>query len=142
MYEFSPISDRIARMKTRYRDTPFILDTERALIVTDTYTKHKHAPAALKKAQSLYDVCERMTIRVEDDELIVGNIGKYYKGTTMWPENDGMTWLYGELESGVFDAREAQDEPMEFPQEERDLLYTPSARKQTIFLIRRLLWLT
>jgi len=124
MYEFSPISDRIARMKRHYRDTPFTLDTERALIVTDTYIKHKHAPAALKKAQSLYDVCEGMTIRVEEDELIVGNIGKYYKGTTMWPENDGMEWLYGELESGVFDVREAQDEPMNFPQEEKDLLYT------------------
>jgi hypothetical protein len=23
MYEFSPISDRIAKMKTHYRDTPF-----------------------------------------------------------------------------------------------------------------------
>ena len=65
-----------------------------------------------------------MTIRVEKDELIVGNIGKHYKGTTMWPENDGMAWLYHELETGIFDAREFQDEPMSFPQEERDLLYT------------------
>jgi len=48
MYEFSPVSDRITRMKARYRDTPFTLDTERALIVTETYRKHKHAPASLK----------------------------------------------------------------------------------------------
>ena len=65
-----------------------------------------------------------MTVRIEEDERIVGNIGKHYKGTTMWPENDGMVWLYNELETGVFDAREFQDEPMSFPQEERELLYT------------------
>lgn len=124
MYSFRPVSDRVARMKERYRDNPFVLDAERALIVTETYRKHKHAPAAIKKAQSLYDACAQMTIRVEDDELIVGNIGKYYKGTTMWPENDGMGWLYHELETGEFDAREFQDEPMDFPQEERDLLYS------------------
>jgi pyruvate formate-lyase/glycerol dehydratase family glycyl radical enzyme len=124
MYEFSPVSDRVTRLKERYRNTPFTLDAERALIVTETYKRHKHAPAALKKAQSLYDVCEKMTVRIEEDERIVGNIGKHYKGTTMWPENDGMVWLYNELETGVFDAREFQDEPMNFPQEERELLYT------------------
>jgi pyruvate formate-lyase/glycerol dehydratase family glycyl radical enzyme len=124
MYEFSPVSKRVARLKERYRNTPFTLDAERALIITETYKNHKHAPAALKKAQSLYDVCEKMTVRIEEDERIVGNIGKYYKGTTMWPENDGMAWLFNELETGVFDAREFQDEPMNFPQEERELLYT------------------
>ena len=111
-------------MKELYREAPFVLDAERALIVTETYRTLRHAPSAIKKAQSLYDACEKMTIRVEDGELIVGNIGKHYKGTTMWPENDGMAWLYRELETGSFDAREFQDEPMEFPQEERDLLYT------------------
>jgi pyruvate formate-lyase/glycerol dehydratase family glycyl radical enzyme len=124
MYSFRAVSDRVSRMKELYRDTPFVLDAERALIVTETHKRHKHAPAAIKKAQSLYDVCEQMTIRVENDELIVGNIGKHYKGTTMWPEYDGMAWLYHELETGIFDAREFQDEPMSFPQEERDLLYT------------------
>jgi pyruvate formate-lyase/glycerol dehydratase family glycyl radical enzyme len=124
MYEFRPISERVARLKELYRNTPFTLDAERALIVTESYRRNKHAPAALRKAQSLYDICEQMTVRVEDDELIVGNIGRHYKGTTMWPENDGMVWLYDELESGEFDAREFQDEPMDFPRNERDLLYT------------------
>ncbi|HSW39251.1 MAG TPA: pyruvate formate lyase family protein [Acidobacteriota bacterium] len=124
MHEFMPVSDRVTRLKERYRNNPFTLDAERALIVTESYRKHRHLPAAIKKAKSLYDVCEKMTVRVEDDELIVGNIGKYYKGTTMWPENDGMVWLYDELESGVFDARQFQDEPMNFPQEERGLLYS------------------
>ena len=39
MYEFSPVSDRVARLKERYRNTPFTLDAERALIVTETYKK-------------------------------------------------------------------------------------------------------
>jgi pyruvate formate-lyase/glycerol dehydratase family glycyl radical enzyme len=124
MYKFSPVSERVARLKERYRNSPFTLDAERALIVTETYKKHKPAPALLKKAQSLYDVCAQMTVRIEEDELIIGNIGKHYKGTTMWPENDGMAWLYNELETGVFDTRQFQDEPMNFPQQERDLLQT------------------
>ena len=52
MYSFRPVSDRVARMKELYRDAPFVLDAERALIVTETYSRHKHAPAAIKKAQS------------------------------------------------------------------------------------------
>jgi formate C-acetyltransferase len=111
-------------LKELYRNTPFVLDTERALIVTESYRANRHKPPVLRKALALRDVCEKMTVRVEDDELIVGNIGKNYKGTTMWPEDDGMEWLYDELESGVFDAREFQDEPMDFPAEERELLYT------------------
>ena len=124
MYPFRSVSDRVARLKERYRNSMFVLDAERALIVTESYKTNRHKPPMIRKALALQDVCQKMTVRVEEDELIVGNIGKHYKGTTMWPEDDGMEWLYDELETGVFDAREFQDEPMEFPQDERDLLYT------------------
>ena len=49
MYEFSPVSEGVSRLKECYRNFPFTLDSERALIVTDTYKKHEIAPAPHKK---------------------------------------------------------------------------------------------
>ena len=42
MYQFRKVSDRVARLRERYRNTPYTLDTERALILTASYKKNKH----------------------------------------------------------------------------------------------------
>ncbi len=120
MYQFRPISDRISRMRKRYRDTNFTLDAERTLIVTEFHKKNKTLPAPLLRARIQEEVCSKMTIRVEEDELIVGNLGKNYKGTTLWPELSGMAWLFAELDDGSFYTRKAQDEPMNLPEEEKE----------------------
>jgi len=71
MYQFRKVSDRVARLRERYRNTPYTLDTERALILTASYKKNKHLHPALRRAYGIYDICAQKTIRVEDDELIV-----------------------------------------------------------------------
>ena len=124
MYQFRPISDRVARLRKRYRDNKFTIDAERALIVTDFIRENHYMPAPLKRANTLYQVCAKMTLRVEDDELIVGNLGKYYKGTALWPETAGIGWLYNELDDGSFYTRKQQEEPMILPDEEKEKLMT------------------
>ncbi len=122
MYQFRTVTDRIARMRKRYRDTNFTLDAERTMIATEFHKTNKSLPAPLFKAQLQLEVCSRMTVRVEDDELIVGNLGKNYKGTTLWPEYSGMAWLFQELDDGSFYTRKQQDEPMNLPEEEKALI--------------------
>ena len=120
MYKFREITPRVARMRERYRSNDFTLDAERTMIVTEYHKTHKTMPAPLFRAGVQYEVCSKMTVRVEDDELIVGNLGKSYKGTTLWPELSGVAWLYGELDDGSFYTRRQQDEPMTLPDEEKE----------------------
>ena len=35
MYQFRPVTDRVARLRKRYRDHKFTIDAERAMIVTN-----------------------------------------------------------------------------------------------------------
>jgi len=124
MYTFRPVTDRIARMRERYRNHNFTVDAERALIVTDFIKNNLYMPAPLKRANTLLEVCSKMTLRIEDDEIIVGNLGKHYKGTSLWPETAGIGWLYQELDDGSFYTRETQEEPINLPDEEKEKLMT------------------
>ena len=126
MYQFSPMTERIGRMRERYRTTIVNLDSERTRIITHFYqqSEHRNEPRAIAKAKSLLEVISKMTIRVEDEELIVGNIATQYKGTTLWPEYCGCGWLYDELSNGEFDSRHAQDEPMTISKEDREYFWT------------------
>ena len=124
MYQFRPVTDRVARLRKRYRDHKFTIDAERAMIVTNFIKENLYMPAPLKRANTLYQVCAKMTLRVEEDELIVGNLGKFYKGTALWPETAGIGWLYSELDDGSFYTRKQQEEPMILPDEEKEKLMT------------------
>jgi len=47
----------------------------------------------------------------------------------MWPEYNGLAWLFQELEDGSFYTRKAQDEPMVLPEEEKELLLNSDIRE-------------
>ena len=71
MYQFSPATERILRMREIIRERIVRYDSERARIVTESNKKNEHVPPMIKRARLLYDLCEQMTILVEDTELIV-----------------------------------------------------------------------
>ncbi|NTW73208.1 MAG: hypothetical protein HGA49_13345, partial [Eubacteriaceae bacterium] len=55
MYEFKPITDRVNRLKERYRTTYPRLDSERAKIVTDFYRMSDDEMGIMKRAKTLYE---------------------------------------------------------------------------------------
>lgn len=118
MYQFKPVSARVAALRDRYRNTPVVLDSEHARLVTEAYQAYAHDVAILKRAKMLYYVCEHRTLRVEEQELIVGNLGLNYRGTSISPDY-GMGWLIDELDSGLFDQRGPQLEQMELSEADR-----------------------
>lgn len=120
MYQFKPVSDRVAYLRERYRTSPVILDSEHARLMTEAYQKYAHDVAIIKRAKTLYYVCEHRTLRVEDKELIVGNLGLNYRGTSISPDY-GMGWLIDELDTGLFDQRDTQLEHMELSEEDRKI---------------------
>ena len=96
---------RVDRLRKKLTTTIPRLDSERALIVTKAYQETEGEPTILRRAKALKKILSEMTIFIEEDELIVGNKARTYKGTSMYPEYQSMEWFFEELDSGDFEKR-------------------------------------
>lgn len=77
-----PVSERIQRIRSRFKAVEYkeiYCDAERTKIITESYQAHEADYPIVKRAKFFYDLCEKMTVRVEDEELIVGNQGRKYR---------------------------------------------------------------
>ena len=127
MYTFSPISDRVLRLRERYRNTTPRFSSERPRIITEFYQAHETEHPMLKRAKCMAAICEKMTVWVGDDDLIVGNLTPTYHGSTLNPEYGGVKWLVDELKSGQYFKRQAYEEYNEMAQEDADYICTIEA---------------
>ena len=93
MYEYKPVTDRIKHMRQLVRDRVIEIDSERVMSVTEAYKKYAKVPPIIKLPMATYDICSKMTCRVEDSEIIVGNIGKNFLGSSLCPDWDA-SWLW------------------------------------------------
>lgn len=59
---------------------------ERAQLVTQSYRETEGMPAVLRRAYSLKYLLEHMTLRIEEDELIVGNHASKPRSAPLFPE--------------------------------------------------------
>lgn len=106
MYQFSPISPRVQKMRDLYRNTvPPYIDIARYRLVTEFYMEHQELVGVLKRALNFRNLCEKLPCCIEDDELIVGTYVTRYRAAALYPENS-IDWLVGELESGLLWTRE------------------------------------
>ncbi len=122
MFELRAVTPRVQRLRQRYRDAIPVLDAERTRILTDCYRTNKNQVPIMRRAKALYEILANMTVWVEPDELMVGNVGKYFRGCSLWAEYSGLTWLIDELDTGVFDKKEAADGLMLLGEEDRAYL--------------------
>ncbi|MFC1532748.1 pyruvate formate lyase family protein [Thermodesulfobacteriota bacterium] len=106
MYKFRPATDRIKLMRRLIRDRVIQADAERALITTESYKRNEHVVPIIKRPLATYDVCSKMTVRVEDFEIIVGNTAKNFLGSGTNPEWDGAGWILKEVEKGIWKLRD------------------------------------
>ena len=122
MYSLKAISPRVQRLRQLYRDSVPTLDAERTKILTDYYKSSPNEVPIIRRATALHEILTKMTIRVEEDELIVGNVGKYFRGCCLWPEYGGLRWLKHELETGEYDKRDSRSAYMTLLPEDREYL--------------------
>ncbi|MCQ2451517.1 MAG: hypothetical protein MJ075_00060 [Oscillospiraceae bacterium] len=122
MYTFPTVTERIARLRKRYRDELPGFDSERVRIVTEYYQAHPHENQMMRRANAMYKILEGVPLRIEPDELLVGNSGKYYKGSMLFPEYNDLSWLPREIASGKFDNRTLQEARCFMSQEDRDYI--------------------
>jgi formate C-acetyltransferase len=88
------------------RDRVIRTDAERALITTESSKRNEHVVPIIKRARIAYDVCSKITVRVEDFEIIVGNKGKSFLGSGFNPEWSGEGWIPAMVENGLWTLRD------------------------------------
>jgi formate C-acetyltransferase len=81
------MTERIARLRQESFAAKPSVSAERAVIMTDTYRRHEGSvPVPVLRALTFKEVCERKTIYIGIDDLIVGERGPYPKATPTYPE--------------------------------------------------------
>ena len=119
MFSLRPVTPRVQKLRDKYRNTIPSVDAERTRIVTEYYEKSRNVHPAVRRATMLHELLSKMTVRVEEDELIVGNMGKYYHNCIFAVEYNGLDWIADELNSGEFDKKTAADGLAMMDQEDR-----------------------
>ncbi len=87
-------SPSCARVEKRYQallDQEPYIDAQRAVLFTNYMKDHWTEPRYLRAGGALKHVLSNMTAKIWDDELIVGNISRYFRGTQVYPEYE--TWI-------------------------------------------------
>lgn len=90
--------ERIIKLKKRILEEPRFMSIEQAKIITETYKENEDKPRVIQRAKALANALESIEIRIDPEELIVGNRTKEIRGGVVFPEA-GIGWINDEIES-------------------------------------------
>jgi pyruvate formate-lyase/glycerol dehydratase family glycyl radical enzyme len=90
------MTKRIVQYRERILRTKPIICTERAFFYTEAYKKHEDKAVIIKRAYALKDTLEKMTIRIEPEDLIVGNHSSAIYAAPIFPEY-AVEWIRKEI---------------------------------------------
>lgn len=115
---FSPY-ERTNQQLKQLHDTPYTVDDQRAMLVTQAYQQFKADPQIIKVAKTLKYVLEHVDIHIYPGELLVCGNGAPMKSCPIFPEFS-YAWVADEIRTFPFHAREMQKyEPQTKEQEQR-----------------------
>ncbi|MBN2072926.1 MAG: formate C-acetyltransferase/glycerol dehydratase family glycyl radical enzyme [Actinobacteria bacterium] len=96
------MNKRIEILLNNFIESQASICTERAKIYTDFYKANESLPVQKKRALVLDEILKKMTIYIQDEELIVGNQACRIHAAPLFPEF-GVEWIKEEI--GDFDKR-------------------------------------
>ena len=94
--EISPFP-RVNKMLEKTKNATSMVDTQRAVILTEAYEKYKADPQIIKVAKAFRDIVSKVDIRIEEDELIVGEIAAPAWHAPLYPDFS-IRWLRQEMD--------------------------------------------
>ena len=119
MYTFSPMTERVQRVREKYRSTVPYIDTCRYRLVLDFYQKHRNIRGTMKRALNFENLCDKLPVWILDDDMIVGRYTETYRASALYPEY-GLNWLTPELEDNSLRTRDS--DPYQYTDEDREFL--------------------
>ena len=90
------MTERIRTYRERILNTKPTICTERAFFYTKAYKKHQDKPVILKRAYALKNTLDGMSIRIEAEDLIVGNHSSAIYAAPIFPEY-AVEWIRKEI---------------------------------------------
>ncbi len=122
MYELKPMTERVQRIREKYRTTKPKIDINRYRLVTEFYMNNPQLTGILKRAKNLRNLFENMPILINEDEVIVGWQGASYRCCALYPETS-FNWFMRELRAGTIPTRDTDPYDID-PEDEKYLLET------------------
>jgi formate C-acetyltransferase len=95
-------SKKIEKLRNKVLDIKPSICTERARFYTEVYRENEAKPIPLRRAIALEETLKKMTIYIDEGELIVGNHSSTLNAAPFFPEY-AVTWMLKELDE--FDKR-------------------------------------
>ncbi|MBN1319207.1 MAG: hypothetical protein JXA87_00055, partial [Thermoleophilia bacterium] len=95
--EIAQTDDRVNRLRTEVRVGPHMC-IERAFYLTESYKETEGEPAVIRRAKALANILEKMTIRIEDGDLLAGAATSKRVAGPMLPEVQWQ-WYMEELDT-------------------------------------------
>lgn len=91
------MTDRIQALRDAFLKATRAVDTERAVLVTESYRANEDQSEAMKRALSMHHLYEKMTISIRPNELIVGCYAPKLRATPMFPDY-GTGWILAQMD--------------------------------------------
>ena len=120
MYTLQPVSERVSKIRQKYRTTKPKVDISRYRLVTEFYMDNPQITGILKRAKVLRLLFEQMPVTINEDEVIVGWQGATYRSSALYPENQ-FDWMLEELRNGTLPTRET--DPYDIDPEDAQYIY-------------------
>ena len=90
--QVTKVTERIAHLREKVLSTKPTVCTERARFYTEVYRDNEEQPVIIKRALALQKTLEKMTIFIDEGELIVGNQSSGHRAAPIFPEY-AVDWL-------------------------------------------------
>lgn len=100
---FGNLTPRMQQFREELLECRPYICAERAVLATQSYKEHADKPITLKRAYTLANILQNMTIFIEPETLIVGNQASQNRSAPVFPEY-AMDWVIRELDE--FDKRD------------------------------------
>lgn len=88
---------RIQALREELLNTTPAICPERAVIFTESMKRTEGQPIVKRRAQSLYEILDTMSIYIRDGELLVGNQASSVRAAPVFPEYS-VSWILDEFE--------------------------------------------
>lgn len=90
-------AERSIRIRTRLLENAREIDLERARYTTESYRETEGEPVPIRRSKMLLHLVHKMSITIDDDELIVGNRSRLPRMGIIAPEG-AVNWIDRELD--------------------------------------------
>lgn len=95
---------RIEKILKRVLNQTKYIDAERAVLVTKAYQMYDGDGPVIKQAKVLAYILDNITLYVNEDELLLGNVAGPSRAAAIYPEFS-YEWICDELEQGLWNKR-------------------------------------